>query len=255
MEKAKLGVLLIHGWTGSTTMMKPLVEPIEALGLPLRIPVLSGHEQLSIDAFKGVTWQQWVQDGVKALEDLLTEAEKVVIVGHSMGGMIALVLAADHPDKVDSAVTAGTPGKMSTPFAPGNRLHWLFKLIWWLVPKVNKGAKNYADPALAALDESPDVVPTYTVKQLFDFIKVQDSYLPRVKAPLLILQSRNDSAAVPESAIMLLKETGTAEDQKCILWFNQTDHGMFLDVEAEQVISSVVDFLSERLSVQDQSVS
>lgn len=250
MVKSKLGVLLLHGWTGTRTMMRPLVEPLHSMDLPTRLPALRGCEEGSADALLKVTWQDWLEDGRLALLDLLGEVDKAIIVGHSMGGMIALSLAAEFPRDVDSVVTAGTPGRMYSPFAPGNLLNPLFRLIWRFVPTYNKGQLAYADPEAAQLDDSLVVVPTIAIKQLFDFIRQQDIYLPRVNVPLLILQSRADSSCAPDSVDILINRTSTPKEDKRIVWFEKSEHGMFLDSEREQVIAEVVKFVRARIDQQ-----
>lgn len=250
MIKTKLGVLLLHGWTGTRTMMRPLVEPLHSMSLPTRLPALRGHEEGSADALLKVTWQDWLEDGRLALLDLLGEVDKAIIVGHSMGGMIALSLASEYPQDVDSVVTAGTPGRMLTPFAPGNALYPLFRLIWRFIPTYNKGQLAYADPSAEQLDDSPRVVPTVAIKQLFDFIRQQDIYLPKVNVPLLILQSRAESSCAPDSVDILIDRTSNPKEDKRIVWFEKSEHGMFLDIEREQVIAEVVRFVQERLDQQ-----
>lgn len=240
MIKTKLGVLLLHGWTGTRTMMRPLVQPLHSMGLPTRLPALRGCEDGSPDALLKVTWQDWLEDGRLALLDLLDEVDRAIIVGHSMGGMIALSLAADYPQNLDSVVTAGTPGRMLTPFAPGNKLYPLFRLLWCFIPTYNKGQLAYADPSAEQLDDSLRVVPMIAIKQLFDFINQQNNYLPRVSVPLLILQSRADSSCVPDSAEILCGRTSTPKTDKRIAWFEKSEHGMFLDIERDLVIAEVV---------------
>lgn len=250
MNKTKLGVLLLHGWTGTRTMMRPLIEPLHSLDVPTRMPALRGCEDGSPDALLKVTWQDWLEDGRLALLDLLGEVDKAIIVGHSMGGMIALSLAADYPQDVDSVVTAGTPGRMLTPFAPGNKLYPLFRLLWRFILTYNKGQLAYADPSAEQLDDSLRVVPMIAIKQLFDFIRQQDRYLPGVKVPLLILQSRADSSCAPDSVDILIERTSTPKEDKRIVWFEKSEHGMFLDSEREQVIAEVLRFVQERLDQQ-----
>ena len=250
MNKTKLGVLLVHGWTGTRSMMRPLVEPLHSMDLPTRMPALRGCEDGSPDALLKVTWQDWLEDGRLALLDLLDEVDKAIIVGHSMGGMIALSLAAEYPQYVDSVVTAGTPGRMNTPFAPGNKLHPLFRLLWRFIPTYSKGELAYADPSAAQLDDSLCMVPMVAVKQLFDFIKQQSNYLPKVNVPLLILQSRADTSCMPQSANILFDQTSTPKADKRIVWFEKSEHGMFLDIEREQVIAEVVEFVQARIDQQ-----
>ncbi len=250
MIKTKLGVLLLHGWTGTRTMMRPLVEPLHSMNLPTRLPALRGCEDGSPDALLKVNWQDWLEDGRLALLDLLSEVDKAIIVGHSMGGMIALSLAADYPQNVDSVVTAGTPGRMVTPFAPGNKLYPLFRLLWRLIPTYDKGQLAYADPSAEQLDDSLRVVPMIAIKQLFDFINQQSKYLPGVSVPLLILQSRADSSCAPDSVDILFDRTSTPKANKRIVWFEKSEHGMFLDIEREQVIAEVVQFVQARIDQQ-----
>lgn len=247
MEKSKLGVLILHGWTSGMSTVSGLEVPIRSLGLPTRMPILRGHGASSPEALKGVKWEDWVEDATAALDDLLTEAEHVVIVGHSMGGMLALHLGAVHPQGVDSIITAGSPGKMSTPFAPGNFLFSLFCILWPLIKKYDKETLKYADPELAKLDDSYRWAPISAIKELFDLLQVQKKILLDVKVPALIMQSTKDTSVKPESANFLYNEIGTPVEDKKIAWFDKTEHGMFLDVESGQVIKSVIDFIEERM--------
>lgn len=99
MSKKSLGAVLIHGFPGRPEVFGKLTEHIDSLGLPYRAPTLKGHGAQTPDALKGVNWREWIADGEKAMLEVLSEAEKVIIIGHSMGGWIGLNLAADHGEK------------------------------------------------------------------------------------------------------------------------------------------------------------
>lgn len=251
--QTRLGILILHGWTAGLATVAHLRVAVEGLGLPIRLPILRGHDPSTSESLNEVHWQDWVADAESALTDLLTEADRVIIVGHSMGGMLAYHLAAYHPESIDSVISAGTPGKMNTPFAPGNVLHPLFCLLWRSIKVYNKGELQYADPALAALDDSPRMVPTFAIKQLFDFLKQQKKVLSEVRVPALILQSTRDSSAAPVSACMIYNQISTPTEEKRIIWFDKTEHAMFLDIEKEYVISVVIDYIKERMRLRKEN--
>ncbi|HEX9372157.1 MAG TPA: alpha/beta fold hydrolase, partial [Roseiflexaceae bacterium] len=96
-----LGVLIVHGFTGSRATMEAIIPRAEALGLPWRLPRLRGHWTKSEDLM-GVTYDDLLADADAALTELRGVAERVAIVGLSVGGVIALNLAAERPADVES---------------------------------------------------------------------------------------------------------------------------------------------------------
>ena len=72
--------------------------------------------------------------------------------------------------------------------------------------------------------------------------------LPKVTLPTLILHSKNDSVNAPEGAQILYDSISTPNDQKQLVWFEKTEHVMFLDCEEEEVNRTVVGYLQKRLA-------
>jgi pimeloyl-ACP methyl ester carboxylesterase len=74
------------------------------------------HRVVAIDYYgnglseRGHAWSYgsplWAQQGIDVLDAL--GIERAVVVGHSIGGVVAAYMAADHPDRVDAVVTVGT---------------------------------------------------------------------------------------------------------------------------------------------------
>lgn len=97
------GVLLSHGFTGSPASMTPWGRDLAERGHTVRVPRLPGH---------GTTWQEmnttrwsdWYGELDAALTELRSRCETVAVGGLSMGGCLALKLAEDRPDDVDSLV-------------------------------------------------------------------------------------------------------------------------------------------------------
>ena len=253
MDKKPIGVLLLHGITGTPESMRPVAIPLEAMGLPCLAPTLRGHGEESPEHLRHFTWQQWMEDAENALSALLDEAETAIVVGHSMGGMIALNLAADHGDDIDSIVVAAGTTEVVSPLGPGKPLHFLFPLVARLVKQWDM-TPSYADPALAENYSGYAWAPTAVFGTLFDLLEETDRRLPDVHVPTLILHSRHDSANSPKGVERLYNSIATPDDQKRIIWFEQSDHQLFLDSDREAAIQAVVDFVKERSQMSIETV-
>lgn len=94
--EAATGCLLIHGWAGAPFEMKPLVEPLEALGCVVRNILLPGHGT-TFEDFCSTGFDDWKNGAVREYEALAAEVDQVVVIGLSMGGTLALHLAANYP--------------------------------------------------------------------------------------------------------------------------------------------------------------
>ncbi len=253
MTRHPLGVLIVHGFTASLDCVRALRPPLVQLGLPTQMPVLRGHGADSPEALRGVSWQDWVADAEAALQELLTEAERAMVLGHSMGGLVALTLAANHrgddPPVIDSLVLAAAAVQLTSPVSPGGSLAFLSPLIMRVRRRVEM-PPTYADPALAASDTNYPWAPMEAVGQLFAFIKATRRRLIQVDVPTLILQSRNDSTVAPESAEIIKRGIATLPAEKRIVWFEETEHEMFQDCEQEAAVGAVVHYVKARLKMQ-----
>jgi pimeloyl-ACP methyl ester carboxylesterase len=96
--------LLVHGLTGRADAFRALAEELEARGL-------TGWRLLVVDLRgRGATGRMEGKVGIPAhAADIVAlmdreGLEKVAFVGHSLGAMIGVYLAANHPDRVDKLV-------------------------------------------------------------------------------------------------------------------------------------------------------
>ncbi len=246
MSKKPYGVLILHGFTSSLDCVREVEPPLKALGLPTRMPVLRGHGSESPEALRGVRWPDWVADAESALNDLLTEAEKAIVIGLSMGGLVTIDLAADHGDKIDSIVLASTMLLLKSPLAPGKSLSILRPVVGALLKKWDL-PPIYADPSLTQYNTNYLWAPMDAVISCIDFSKAARKRLPEVKTPALILQSHNDSTVEPESANVIYAGISTPADQKRIVWFEKTEHEIFRDCERGAAIDAITQYVRGRI--------
>lgn len=111
-----VGLLLLHGFSGSTATFSALEPALIQIGIAVQVPMLRGHGCDSPQALSGVSWPDWLEDARTALNDLRARAGSVIVVGHSMGALLAALLAAEQPELIDSLVLAAAPIQLASPW-------------------------------------------------------------------------------------------------------------------------------------------
>lgn len=107
-------LLLLHGFTGSRDDFADVAGDLEDLGR-LVIPDQRGHGGSS-NPGRGYSFEQLVAD-LLALFDAAAIA-RADLLGHSLGGMVALRFALAHPARVASLVLMDTGARAAPPIDP-----------------------------------------------------------------------------------------------------------------------------------------
>jgi len=93
-------VLLVHGWMVSGAVYDDLAAALDGSGLSLIVPDLRGSGA-SDRPDSGYSLEEYAADAVAAAD--AAEARSFIVVGNSMGGQLALGIAATHPGRVRGA--------------------------------------------------------------------------------------------------------------------------------------------------------
>jgi carboxylesterase len=91
-----VGVLLLHGFTGTPRDFAGMADHLQSAGFTVSVPRLPGHGTVGRD-FLHAGWRDWLRAAVDAWLDLRARCGTVHIVGHSMGGVLATLLASQFP--------------------------------------------------------------------------------------------------------------------------------------------------------------
>lgn len=244
--KAPVGVLIIHGFSATPESVAILEKPLRALGLPVSLPLLSGHGASSPEALRGVTFHDWIADACRAFQALAEKADKIIIVGHSMGGLIALRLAAQYAGTVDSLVLAAPALRLASLLAPGRPFHFaaapLARVIKrWDIKPVFTGPDYLGSVAQYAW------VPTDAILSLFELIGATLPLLGSVTVPVILLQNRRETTVRSESVAMLFNRIGTSHAERSVIWLERSEHQIFCDCEREEALRAILAFVSGRL--------
>lgn len=231
----RLGVLLLHGFTSSLRAVDGLVPHLEAAGLPYRMPILRGHGSRWED-LQGVTAEHWYADAEAALLELAQEVDAVAVVGLSMGGLVALELAMNHPMKVGGVVTVAAALRFKDPLAR-------------LTPVLAKVAKSWPspesfnDPTLRSRSQNYSRFATDAFGSLYDYAGEIERRLGEVSSPICVLQSKADQVIAPLSANRIYERV--VSEHREIHWFYSSGHEMMQDLEAEAVMQTIMEYLGK----------
>ena len=105
MEK-KVGCLIIHGFAGSLHEIEPLNKHLLSQGFITLCPKLEGHTGRKKDLAK-TNYCEWIQSAEEGLMKLEEQCEEVILIGFSMGGLIAMNLALKH--RISALITLSSP--------------------------------------------------------------------------------------------------------------------------------------------------
>ena len=99
IKGGRAGVLLIHGLCGTPAEMRFVANGLGREGYTVLCPQLAGHCGTA-DDLRATTWQDWLASAKAGLDELAKECDTIVVGGLSTGALLALMLAAEHPEKV-----------------------------------------------------------------------------------------------------------------------------------------------------------
>ncbi|NIK27625.1 carboxylesterase [Thalassobacillus devorans] len=96
-EGNEVGILVLHGFTGTPQSMRPLGEAFAASGFSIAMPRLAGHGTHYEDMEK-TTYKDWIASAEEAIAWLRERTSILFVAGLSMGGTLALSLAEKYDD-------------------------------------------------------------------------------------------------------------------------------------------------------------
>jgi len=226
--------LCLHGLTGTPYEVRTVGEALSAAGVRAVGPWMYGHDR-SPGELARVRSEAWVEDARSRLRELQAEHETVYVVGLSMGGLVALLLASEEP--VAAAVSIGTPLALPQP------LPLVLPLARFVKPFVEKKAgSDIRDPAARARHPSMPVMPLASVHQLVRLQRRVRAALPRVRVPLLVAHGAHDGTANPEDADRIVSAVGSSQRRRLML--EDSGHVVPVDHDGPALAREVVDFLA-----------
>ena len=227
------GVLLVHGFTGLPVELFLLGKFLNDAGFSVLAPRLAGHgtsEQDLMHTNKD-DWFNSVLDGFFILRGLCDE---IFVVGHSMGGLLALKLATEH--KISKIITLAAPIFIDDGLGLKN-----------LPPRELCGnactfiPRKKLDDVPPAVNNVYDKTPLISVHELVDLIAETKKILPKINFPILIMHGEEDHTAQPRSARFIFDNVSS--NVKKIITVPNSGHLLPFAESRDFVFDAVLNFI------------
>ncbi len=236
---ARIGVLVVHGFTGNPASTRPLGQALAKRGFAVEVPCLPGHGTHWRDMAR-TGYADWRRAVSRAVDDLRSRCDKVVLGGLSMGGTLAVDVATERGPEL-----AGV-------FAINAAILDREGLLAKLAPVISKIIT--AAPAKSAGLVKNDIAKPGGDELAYPWVPAKAGYslvreLPRIRAhlaaltqPLLVAYSPQDHSVPVANSHELLRLAGSKDVTPIVL--ARSYHLATLDYDAELLEKSIGDFIA-----------
>ena len=232
VDGGPLGVLLVHGFTGSPASVRPWAEHLAADGFTVSVPRLPGHGT-SWRELNATSWTDWYAEASAALDALRDACAEVFVAGLSMGGCLALRLAGERPDDVaglmlvNPSITSSDRRLVATP------------VLKRVVPSLRGIKGDIKKPGV--VEPGYDRLPLRALDSLRELWRLTRDDLPKVTAPLLVFRSVEDHVVDPLSTQLITQRVSSRDVTERVL--DNSYHVATLDNDAPRIFTESAEFL------------
>ena len=232
-EGGSRGVLLLHGFGDTPQTLSLLAHRLHKTGYSVLVPLLPGHGR-TMQAFRQSTAKDWIAAADESFAELCQRTTQTSVVGLSMGGALAMVLAASAKNIAALVLVAPYLG-MPIGVRAAAMTHW----VWGrLVGEVNaRNPRSIRNPVEREKNLAYGAVTGRALFELWRVVRAARKALPSVTAPTLMIQSREDPRISPEVAESAFGILGA--QQKRLVWTEGAGHIITVDYGRERVFHEV----------------
>ena len=247
---AEVSALLIHGLSGTPYEMRYLGERLAARGVRVRGVKLAGHAAQP-EELGAASYDNWYESAINGLEELRQHGDPIVVMGLSMGAVLAARLTADQGESV-AGVALLSPA-FFLPTSTTLALRALRGVLGSIVERIyllNPAGSDIHDAAARSVHPSARLMPLSAPLKLLDLNAVVKPMLARITQPALVMHARRDhTCPMRKNVDYVMRHLGSAE--KRAIELDESYHVITVDSEKERVVDEVAGFV-ERFRVAPQ---
>jgi len=232
------GVILIHGWTATPYEVRRLGKYLNGEGFSVSGPMLRGHGTKPED-LENVRWQDWLEDLLKAYDNLKKDCDQVYVSGTSIGSSLAMLLAIERPE-IKGLVLMAPPYEI--------KFEKLLELWGEMLLPFKKYNKKYYPPTFGVSTTITRIISyqKYSIKSSLEtlaLVRAAREKLSQIKQPVFLIKSLHDHVISRNSLEKIYEEIGSEVKKK--KYIKRAYHTFISDIKNEHVFQDIADFLKE----------
>ncbi len=236
--KSEIGVLFIHGFSASTSEFDRLSRELSNRDIPYYVPMITGFGIDSLRLLETISPKDWVRDCIDSYDMLSEVAEKIIVVGHSMGGLLAFHLAMHR--KIEKLI-------ITAPYLLEKPKHVFMKkllltpffgdLLVMVHPYVTKSGKKHLDePTCSEVKRFVyDRVPTNAIRALW-VLQTDMIYDSVAGLDVTVLFGGMDNTSDAHRVKAVLKSLTKTN----YIVFENSGHNLLEDNERDEVVKTIL---------------
>jgi alpha-beta hydrolase superfamily lysophospholipase len=255
----KAGIVLVHGLAEHSGRYDPIARHLMQHGYAVDTFDLRGHGKSSGVPLYIRSFDEYLDDLDVFLDRVRARlpGRPLFLLGHSMGGVIAVLYAIDREPRVRGVVLSAPAVQLSNEVSP--LLQKAAAAIARFLPKLNtvKIDRNFIsrDPAVvAAYDNDPMIYRKgILLKTGSELVRAGRSIREqpiRFSLPVLILQGTGDRITEPEGARRLYDSVASAD--RTLKLYEGLYHEIMNEPEKDQVLQDIVEWLDNHIRSDDR---
>jgi carboxylesterase len=239
---SRTGILLIHGFTGTPKEMRWMGEYLnQELGFTCLGVRLSGHATRPKDMVRS-RWTDWtasVEDGYNLLRGA---ADRIYLVGLSMGGALSLLMSTRFGQSVKGVVTISAPYEI-----PHEHPAWQIRLLGYFKTYIRKSKDDAPGSGWFDKDASKEHIsyplnPIRSAAELKILLEKMRAALPKVEVPVCLIHSMDDGYVLPENMEQIYAGLVNAPD-RTKFYITGSGHVVTRDAARQQVFKVAGEFI------------
>lgn len=241
----KVGCLIVHGFMASPGETGWLGQYLAEQGHTVYVTRLPGHGINPLH-MRRMRWQDWYAQVLDGYHILRQQCEEVVVIGHSMGALLAMILAAN--EAVAGLVVAAAPISLRQR-SLGLRFARFIRIL--LPYTMHPSEKELNDVIVAEQKRRGEEelsrvhYPKWSSRAVQEFgvvEKIAQEELAKITAPLLLLYSENDDSGTLADMERIAAAVRSRVLEKHVL--KDGEHIIFQDKGREEAFRVVSDFVA-----------